>query len=81
MLCNVLAQGLVPRLTIPQTGNAARRGLEAGEEGAPRGFLVHGGRAGGGEAQRAPLLPEGKGLIAHLQGFLTRKPHVNPAVL
>lgn len=30
---------------------------------------------------RAPLLPEGKGLIAHLQGFLTRNPHVNPAVL
>lgn len=59
MLCNVLAQGLVPRLTIPQTGNAARRGLEAGEEGAPRGFLVHGGRAGGGEAQ-STAAPRGK---------------------
>lgn len=59
VLCNVLAQGLVPRLTIPQTGNAARRGLEARKEGAPCGFLVHGGRAGGGEAQ-STAAPRGK---------------------
>lgn len=46
MPCNVLAQGLVPHLTIPQTGNAARRGLEAGEEGRSSSWLFGARREG-----------------------------------